>query len=196
MYRLFVAIDLPEDVKKNLSSLCYGLPGAKWVDMEQVHLTLRFIGEVDGGIFRDIRAVLEDIEAEGFNLQIKGLGCFPPRKDPRVLWAGIESSGEMLGLKKKIDSRLMRVGIEPEKRKFSPHITLARFRQKPSLQRVADFLSGNGLFSLPLFPVTHFHLYSSVLTPKGALHQIETSYPLLRKDVYREPLEKENSPYS
>jgi 2'-5' RNA ligase len=85
----------------------------------------------------------------------------------------------MQALKKKIDSRLSRVGIEPETRKFSPHITLARFRQKPSLPRVADFLSGHGLFSLPPFPVADFHLYSSVLTSKGALHQIEATYPLL-----------------
>lgn len=180
MHRLFVAIDLPEEIKTSLSSLCYGLPGAKWVDMEQVHLTLRFIGEVDGGIFRDIRSVLEDVDSETFDVEIKGLGCFPPRKAPRVLWAGLESSAAMLELKQKVDSRLMRVGIESEKRKFSPHITLARFRQKPSLQRVADYLSGNGLFSLPPFPVADFHLYSSVLTPKGALHQIEASYPLLK----------------
>ena len=178
MHRLFIAIDFPEEIKNGLSSLCYGLPGAKWVDIDQVHLTIRFIGEVDGGVFRDIRSVLEEVDSEGFSLLVKELGCFPPRKAPRVLWAGLEKSDEMLSLKKKIDSQLRRIGIEPEKRKFSPHITLARFRKKPSLTRVADFLAGNGLFSLPEFSVTEFHLYSSVLTPKGAIHQIEASYPL------------------
>jgi 2'-5' RNA ligase len=178
MYRLFIATDFPDEIKEGLSSLCYGLPGAKWVDMAQVHLTFRFIGEVDGGVFRDIKSVLEDVEAERFSLQIKGVGCFPPRKAPRVLWAGVAKSDLMLHLKKKIDSQLMRLGIEPEKRKFSPHITLARFRQKPSITRVADYLSGNGLFSLPEFSVSEFHLYSSTLTPKGAIHQIEASYPL------------------
>jgi len=180
MLRLFIAIDFPEEIKKGLSSLCYGLPGAKWVDITQVHLTLRFIGEVDGGIFRDIRSVLEDVGFEEFSLLVKGLGCFPPRKDPRILWAGLEKSDEMSSLKKKIDSQLRRIGIEPEKRKFSPHITLARFRKKPSVNRVADFLAGNGLFSLPAFSVAEFHLYSSVLTSRGAMHQIEASYPLLK----------------
>lgn len=90
----------------------------------------------------------------------------------------MEKSDEMLSLKKKIDSQLSRIGIEPEKRKFSPHITLARFRKKPSLTRVADFLAGNSLFSLPEFSVAEFHLYSSVLTSKGAIHQIEASYAL------------------
>jgi 2'-5' RNA ligase len=178
MYRLFIAIDFPDAIREGLSSLCYGLPGAKWVDMAQIHLTLRFVGEVDGGVFRDITSVLGNVEAEKFSLQIKGVGCFPPRKAPRVLWAGVEKSELMLGLKKKVDSQLMRVGIEPEKRKFSPHITLARFRQKPPITRVADFLAGNGLFVLPEFSVSEFHLYSSKLTPKGAIHQIEASYPL------------------
>jgi RNA 2',3'-cyclic 3'-phosphodiesterase len=179
MHRLFIAIDFPEEIKKGLSSLCYGLPGVKWVDINQMHLTLRFIDEVDGGVFRDIMSVLEDVEFEGFSLLVKGVGCFPPRRDPRVLWAGLEKSEEMSSLRKKIDSQLKRIGVEPEKRKFSPHITLARFRKKPSVYRVADFLAGNGLFSLPEFSVSEFHLYSSILTPKGAIHQIEASYSLL-----------------
>ena len=180
MHRLFVAIDFPNEIKQGLSSLCYGLPGAKWVDTDQVHLTLRFIGEVDGGIFRDIRASLEEVHSECFLLRVKGVGCFPPRKVPRVLWAGLEKSNEMEQLKKRIDSQLHRIGIEPEKRKFSPHVTLARFKTKPSLNRVGDFLAGNALFSLPEFPVSEFHLYSSVLTQKGATHHVEASYPLLK----------------
>jgi len=181
MHRLFIAIDFPSEIKEGLSSLCYGLPGAKWIDIDQVHLTLRFIGEVDGGVFRDIRSVLGNVIAEEFSLEIKGVGCFPLRKAPRVLWAGVEKSESMLRLKQKIDSQLIRLGIEPEKRKFSPHITLARFRQKPSSGRVANFLAGNGLFTLPEFPVSEFHLYSSVLSPKGATHRIEASYPLQSK---------------
>jgi len=140
-------------------------------------LTLRFIGEVDGGLFREIRSVLENVEASSFPLLMKGLGYFPPRKKPHVLWVGLKKSDPLIQLRKKVDAQLVFLEIPPEKRKYSPHITLARLKETP-LTRLTNFLSGNALFSLPEFQVTGFHLYSSTLTPKGAIHQIETSYPL------------------
>jgi 2'-5' RNA ligase len=177
MIRLFVAIDLPENIKEQLNSICFGLPGARWVPGDQLHLTLRFIGEVDGGLFREIRAALEHIEAEEFPVRLKGLGYFPPRQEPRVLWVGMDKSEELLQLRKKVDRELNELGVPAEKRKFAPHITLARLRETP-LARVTSFLSGNGLFSLPEFQAENFCLYSSVLTPKGAMHQQEAVYPL------------------
>ncbi len=177
MYRLFVAIDLPPDIAAQLQGICYGVPGARWVQPEQMHLTLRFIGEVDGGVFRDIKEGLADIKAPGFALQVKGLGFFPPRKTPRVLWAGIAPVEQVSGLRKRIDTVLVGMGFAPEGRKFSPHITLARLHDTP-LVRLSCFLAGNGLFASPEFPVSEFHLYSSELTSKGAFHTIEASYPL------------------
>jgi len=177
MYRLFVAIDLPLDIVAQLQGLCYGVPGARWVQPEQMHLTLRFIGEVDGGVFRDIGEGLGSIMTEGFTLQVKGLGVFPPRKTPRVLWAGIEPVEEVCALRKRIDNVLIGMGLDPEGRKFSPHITLARLHDTP-LARLSRFLAGNGLFATAAFPVSEFHLYSSQLTSKGAFHTIEASYPL------------------
>ncbi len=177
MIRLFVAIDLPDAVKNGLSRICFGLPGAKWVQMDQIHLTLRFIGDVDGALFHDISSVLETVQDREFPLAIKGLGHFPPRKDPRVLWVGLEKCDELLSLRKKIDSCLVRLGVKSEKRKFAPHITLARLRKTP-LSRMTTFLAGNALFSLPAFQVTSFFLYSSVLTPKGAIHTQEAVYRL------------------
>jgi len=177
MYRLFTAIDLPADIVAQLQSICYGLPGAKWVQAEQMHLTLRFIGEVDGGMLRDIKEALAEIKAPAFFLEVKGLGFFPPRKTPRVLWAGVEPVQEAGGLRNRIENVLVRMGLEPEGRKYSPHITLARLHDAP-LARVSRFLAGNGLFSAGPFPVSEFHLYSSQLTPKGAFHAIESSYPL------------------
>lgn len=177
MFRLFVAIDLPPDIAAQLQSLCYGVPGARWVQAEQMHLTLRFIGEVDGGVFRDIKEGLADIETEGFVLQVKGLGFFPPRKTPRVLWAGIEPVERVSGLRRRIDNVLLGLGLEPEGRKYAPHITLARL-QDTSLARVGRFLAGNGLFATEPFPVSEFHLYSSALTSKGAFHTLEASYKL------------------
>lgn len=180
MIRLFVAIDFPEEVRKMLSAMCYGIPGAKWVPEEQFHLTLRFIGEVDGGLFRDIADTLADVRSAPMSIRLRGLGYFPPRKQPRVLWVGIEPAAEVSLLRDRVESKLVRLGLEPEGRKFSPHVTLARLNDTP-LPKLTRYLSGNALFASEIFPVTEFSLYSSVLTPKGAIHQIEASYPLERK---------------
>lgn len=177
MYRLFIAIDLPEEIRLDLRPLCCGLPGAKWVPEEQVHLTLRFIGEVEGGLFRDIKEALADVAGPAFAIRLQGAGCFPPRKAPRVLWLGVEKNEELLRLRNRIENRLLRLGLEPEHRKFSPHITLARLTQTP-LSRLTNYLAGNSLFVSPSFPVADFHLYSSRLSSKGAVHQLEASYPL------------------
>jgi 2'-5' RNA ligase len=186
MYRLFVAIDFPEDIKQQLARLCYGLPGARWVDENQMHLTIRFIGEVDGGIFREIRDALSFIKVPGFRLTLKGVGHFPPRKNPRVLWAGVEKNDTLLLLRNKIESTLVRVGLAAEERKFSPHVTLARFRENVSIGRLTNYITGNNLFSTMPFNITAFHLYSSHLTSKGALHSIEASYPLDDKTGHRQ----------
>lgn len=177
MPRLFIAVDLPEKILENLASMAFGIPGAKWVAPDQLHLTVRFIGEVDGALFRDIRDILNEVSAGSFCLQLKGVGYFPPRGAPRVLWVGLEKSEPLQLLRKKIDSALIRAGVAPEGRKFSPHITLARLKNSP-VQKIANFLSGNGLFSQEPFQVEDFKLYSSVLSPKGAYHKVERIYPL------------------
>ena len=177
MPRLFIAVDLPEIIKKNLESMSFGIPGAKWVAPEQLHLTVRFIGEVDGALFRDIKNILDEVSLASFSLQLKGVGYFPPRGAPRVLWIGLEKSEPLQFLRKKIDSALLRVRVEPEGRKFSPHITLARLKNSP-IQKIANFLAGNGLFSQEPFQVEDFKLYSSILSPKGAYHRVERIYPL------------------
>ena len=177
MMRLFIAIDLPKRIKRELAVISFGLPQARWVPHEQLHLTLRFIGEVDGALFQDLKSCLESINGSPFPLTLNGLGCFPPRRDPQVLWVGIEKSVELLELRKRVDSCLSKLGIAPEQRKFSPHITLARTRKTPLL-RVTRFLVDHALFHLPEFIVSNFHLYSSILTAKGALHRHEAEYSL------------------
>ena len=138
---------------------------------------MRFIGEVGGALFLDIKNTLEEINISPFDIQLKGVGHFPPRGAPRVIWVGLEKSEPLQLLRKKIDSALLKIGLEPERRKFSPHITLARLKNTP-LQKVANFLSGNGLFSQEPFQVDDFKLYSSTLTPKGAIHKVERVYYL------------------
>jgi 2'-5' RNA ligase len=177
MPRLFIAVDLPEIIKKNLELMSFGIPGAKWVASEQLHLTVRFIGEVDGALFHDIKNRLAGVHLSSFSLQLKGVGYFPPRGEPRVLWVGLDKSEPLQLLRKKIDSALLRASVEPEGRKFSPHITLARLKKSP-VQKIANFLSGNGLFSQEPFQVEEFKLYSSTLTRKGAIHTVERIYSL------------------
>jgi 2'-5' RNA ligase len=177
MPRLFIAVDLPAEIKNNLGSMSYGIPGAKWIDPQQIHLTVRFIGEVDGTTFLDIKTALEQVSLKPFSLALKGVGHFPPRGKPRVLWVGIEQSQPLQSLKGRIDKILATVGLQPEGRKFSPHITLARLKNSP-IHKVADFLAGNGLFSQEPFEIKDFKLYSSTLTPKGAIHKVEKVYPL------------------
>lgn len=175
--RLFVAIDLPDPVKEQLARLCCGLPGARWVDPQQMHLTLRFIGEVDGGLFRDIRDNLGRVRRDRFSLRLENVGFFPPRGKPRVVWVGLQKSEPLLQLRNRIESNLVALGLEGEKRKFAPHITLARLKDTPP-PKVGRFLENNGLFHSIPFPVESFHLYSSLLGRKGAIHTIECTYPL------------------
>ena len=102
MPRLFIAVDLPQINKKKLEAMFFGIPGAKWVDPLQIHLTVRFIGEVDGATFLDIKAALEQIHMAPFPLALKGVGHFPPRGNPRVLWVGIEQSLPLKSLKNRM----------------------------------------------------------------------------------------------
>ncbi len=177
--RLFVAIDLPEVQKGRVQTL-YPLPfhGAKALPLEQLHLTLRFIGEADEKAFASIRDGLQAIRFSPFPLQIRGTGVFPNTKRPRVLWLGLSTCDGLLKLQKNVEAALFRVGLSPEDRPFSPHLTLARFRYTKGGE-VEDFLRGFGDFSTEPWEVREFHLYSSVLDPKGAIHTREQSYPSL-----------------
>jgi 2'-5' RNA ligase len=179
MYRLFVAIDLPDEVKEYIANICFGVPGAKWVPKDQSHLTLRFIGEVDDNQYSQISYALSDVNASRFDLTLKGTGHFPPRNRPTVLWVGIEKNDEMMLLKNAIEDTLKAAGIPPEDRKFAAHITVARLDNTTPVRKVADFLSMNGLFKITTVPVDEFHLYSSVLTHSGAVHRKEATYKLL-----------------
>jgi len=177
MPRLFIAIDPPVPVRDALMRLCHGVPGAKWVAPEQLHLTLRFIGEVDNGLFDDIADALGEVAAPAFTLALDGVGHFPPRGAPRVLWAGVADGDPVRRLHGRIETRLQRLGLAPDRRNFAPHVTLARLKQAP-LIKVRDYLALNAGFATEAFPVDEFHLYSSRLGSAGAAHRVEASYPL------------------
>jgi len=176
MIRLFAAIALPDIVAEGLAAIQAGVPGARWQTREQLHLTLRFIGEVDG---RDATAVddaLTLIDAPRFRLALKGVGEFGG-KNPHALWAGVRDKDEVMFLQRKIETALQRAGLPPEQRKYQPHVTLARLKGTPK-GRVMDYLTDHALYASAPFDVEGFILYSSVLTPNGSLYRAERAYRL------------------
>jgi len=177
MYRLFVAIDLPESAKEAVTKICSGLPGVRWVDPAQMHLTLRFIGDADETLFLRIKKELAAVSASAFRMLLRGVGRFPPKREPHVLWVGVDRSESIVQLQGQVERALVRTGLEPEGRAFSPHITLARLRDMPTA-RVAAYLEQHRLFEAPPVPVNEFHLYSSILSANGAMHRREASYLL------------------
>jgi len=176
MIRLFVALALPDAVAQGLAMLEGGVPGARWRAREQLHLTLRFIGEVDGRDAADIDDALATIAAPAFTLALKGVGEFGG-KHPHALWAGMRDANPVIHLQRKIEAVLQRIGLPAEERKFIPHVTLARLKATPR-GRVLDFLTDHALYASPAFEVTSFVLYSSTLTPHGSLYTPERTYPL------------------
>lgn len=174
--RLFVAVGVPDDVAEGLLRLQGGVPGARWQSREQLHLTLRFIGETGGARAGDIDDALAVIDAPAFTLELHAVGSFGGR-DPRQLWAGVRPNEALVHLQRKIETVLQRVGLAPEQRKFAPHVTLARLKASPR-PKVTEYLTAHALYASPPFAVNAFELYSSTLTPKGGLYRVERSYPL------------------
>ena len=178
MIRLFIGIEMPDWVSDELSRLGGGIPGARWVDSANHHLTLRFIGDVDGYQHDRIERSLGGIVLESFTLSIGGVGHFPPRGHAKVLWAGVDESDELNRLQRQIDRTLTSLQHKPEGRKWYPHVTLARLSSNGNGDRVRSFLQGNSLLRLEPFLVTSFQLYQSTLHPDGARYEVMRSYPL------------------
>src|SRR5690348_399997 len=175
--RLFVALALPDEVAATLALIQSGVPGARWSTRDQLHLTLRFIGEVDGRATSAIDDALSLVRAPTFRLTLKSVGQFGGR-NPSALWVGVETNPTLLHLQRKVESALQRAGLPAETRKYTPHVTLARLRGSPS-QKVIAYLADHSLFGVPPFDVRGFILYSSVTSPNGSLYRAERAYPLL-----------------
>lgn len=176
--RLFVALELPEAERGRLARLQHGLRGARWVAPEALHLTLRFIGNVDGRQAEDIDAALTTLRFDAFPLALAGIGRFGEGRKLRALWVGVEENPLLLRLQTKIEQLLQRAGLPPEARKFKPHITLARFKGGKG-SRVEEFLAQHTLFRSEAFLVRQVVLYSSFLGHGGALYRVEALYELI-----------------
>ncbi|MFQ5564370.1 MAG: RNA 2',3'-cyclic phosphodiesterase [Parvularculaceae bacterium] len=176
MYRLFVALSIPEATVAALERLQSGLVGARWRPRENFHLTLRFIGETDRHGFTEVRSMLAKITTPGFDLTLNGLGYFGDRK-PRALWVGAPATPPLLHLQAKVETAVKRAGFPCESRKFTPHVTLASLKGA-SRDAAERFCAANGLLSDTAFPVDAFHLYSSRLGGAASHYTIEESYML------------------
>lgn len=177
MQRLFVAVELPDAVREALTALQNGLSGIRWTAPENLHLTLRFIGEVPMAQVEKIQAALEDVQAKSFSLRLSKLGFFD-RRPQAILWAGIEASQELLALKEQVDATLeARADLRLPQGRFSPHITLGRMKNADR-KALREFTARQSLAAQVPFPINAFTLFSSVLAPEGAKHTVEARYRL------------------
>ncbi len=177
MMRLFVAIALPDRVRDRLSGLCSGLKAARWITPENMHLTLRFVGEVEPAAAEDIDAALSAIDAPAFDLALSGVGTFGPVRKARALWAGVARSEPLAFLREKVESAVVRAGLPPESRKFKPHVTLARFRSSPGPQ-LTEWLAANDAFMEGPLQVDRFVLFRSHLGSERAHYETLAEYEL------------------
>lgn len=176
MPRLFTAVEIPAAVADSLAMLRGGLPGARWIDPENYHLTLRFIGDIDDALAREIAYMLASVKRTAFELRLDTLSSFGGRK-PRAVVATAAPTRQLFELQAEHERLMQRVGLDPEGRKFTPHVTLARLRDSSSYQ-VAEYLSARGHFRSPPFSVSRFVLYSSRASTGGGPYVVEAAYPL------------------
>lgn len=177
MPRLFTGIEIPSQIAQGLSMLRGGLPGARWIDPENYHITLRFIGDVDGAMGRDVMQMLGSVRRAPFDIVLDRLDQFGGRK-PRAVFAGATPIPALIELQAEHERILQRLGLPPESRKYSPHVTLARLRET-SAHQVADYLSSRAPLRSPPFPVSRFVLFSSKASTGGGPYVVEAAYPLL-----------------
>ncbi len=175
--RLFVALDLPWEVRRQLSQLATALPGARWLPPENLHITLRFLGEMPAHRAEELDHALAALRGKRFNLQLGGVGVFEKAGRPQTLWAGVERSPQLDHLQAKIETAVQRIAFEPERRRFNPHVSLARLDNAPA-GKLVEWLQRHNLLRAEPVPVEHFTLFSSRLGKDGAAYTAEVEYPL------------------
>ncbi|MBR0966903.1 RNA 2',3'-cyclic phosphodiesterase [Bradyrhizobium diazoefficiens] len=176
MPRLFTGLEIPAEVGQTLSNLRGGLPGARWIDPENYHVTLRFIGDIDGISANEIASMLFRIDRKPFEVKVQGLQSFGGRK-PRAVVATIAPSKPLMDLQAELERMMQRIGLNPEGRKFIPHVTLARLYDATD-RDVADYLSLRGYFPSKVFIAERFVLFSSRASTGGGPYVVEDAYEL------------------
>ncbi len=181
MPRLFTGLEIPLGAVQSLALLQSGLHGARWISPENFHITLRFVGDVDGRIAEDFITALDTVNAAPFEIQLSGVGSFGGRK-PRALWAGIDTSEPLIALQRAHENAARSAGLPPEPRNFTPHVTLARLKgTRPDA--VATYLETHGGFLSYPFEITRFVLFSSRPSQGGGPYIIEEAYPFSQNNI-------------
>ena len=178
--RVFVAIDIPEKVSAEIETLQSALAVGRRVALENLHLTMSFLGEQSEHAVQDAHEALSTIGRAGFGLRLSGVGSFGSRS-PNLVYADVEKNTDLIDLARRIRRTLRSVGLEFQKQRFRPHVTIARlpkFVSASDLVHVRGFLTENAVFRGTSFRVNSFELYQSILKPSGAYHERLASYPL------------------
>jgi len=182
--RSFIAIELPEEVKSSLEGIQQSLKtsGAdvRWVKTDNIHLTLKFLGDIDEEILTGIIHVLQGTcrNQKVISIEISGIGTFPVKRSPRVLWTGIKDNGELIKLHSEIEKGMASLGFDPEKRAFSPHLTLGRFRSSRGRGSLLEKIKTITHESFGQFDVRFIYLIKSDLKPSGAVYSRIAEFPL------------------
>jgi 2'-5' RNA ligase len=177
MIRLFAAVPVPADIAMALSRRQQGLDGARWRTPAQMHITLRFFGEIREDRARDLDAELSTVGGGRFEISLQGAGAFGEGGDINAIWAGVAESPELKRLAKACETAARRAGLKPETRNYRPHLTLA-YLKRPEPDKVAAWIQANNLLKSPPIPVDRFGLYSSFLASDGAQYRLEAEYAL------------------
>ena len=176
-HRLFVAITPPEPVVDALVDTMEALDNARWQSDEQLHLTLRFVGEVDRHMAEDLANTLAQIDFAPFEIRVDGVGHFETRGRVRAIWAKVERSPALLDLQQRVEQACRRAGLAPETRVFTPHVTVARLNRSSARGDIAAWLARNADLRLPPWQVDHFVLYESHLAKNGSIYAPTVKYP-------------------
>ena len=177
--RLFIALSPPESVRVSVAALGTSLRGVRWTPVEQLHVTLRFLGDITPEMRDSLKERLATIRVEPFILPVEGVGAFPQKGPPRVLWVGIGSGHPRLHqLRQRIDDTLLALGLEVELRAFHPHVTVGRSTETAAAA-VNAWVRTHRDFAGPFFLVDAFDLYASELHPAGVEHHLVTRFPLV-----------------
>jgi 2'-5' RNA ligase len=177
MIRLFAAIAVPDAAAQALAALAQGLPGARWSPPENLHITLRFVGEVSEDVADDLDAGLGAVPGSPFDVSLAGVGSFGDGRRIEAIWVGVEASEALSQLQRRCESAARRAGLKADTRTWKPHVTLAYPRGSEGF-RVGDWSRRHNLFRAPPFRVDRFGLYSSWRTRGGSAYRLERSYSL------------------
>jgi 2'-5' RNA ligase len=177
MIRLFTAIAVPPEIGQGLLSRQHGIKGARWRPLEAFHITLKFIGDVQEPVAAELDEALAEIASPALDLELAGVGHFGEGPEIHAVWAGVKESPPLRRLAKANESAARSVGLKPEGRLYTPHVTLA-YLKRPSVSEVGAWVQAHNLLHSPGFQVDRFGLYSSWQTSEGSAYRLEREYPL------------------